>query len=204
MSAKDNGGEINAPDVIPNRMRPAAVTRFVSMAAVCVAARAVTLALALTVTVTLTLTATATATFATTPSIGQPPTAPIASLYTISGDGITEPLSGLRGDAARGKSIVSNRQQGLCVLCHQLPSGSNVAAVFQGNIAPSLDGAGARLSEAQLRLRLVDSRAISPHSVMPAYYRVDALTRVSSTFQGKPILDAQQIEDVVAYLMTFR
>ncbi|MFN5543088.1 MAG: sulfur oxidation c-type cytochrome SoxX [Betaproteobacteria bacterium] len=192
MSAKDNGGEINAPDVIPNRMRPAAVTRFVSMAAVCVAARAVT------------LTATATATFATTPSIGQPPTAPIASRYTISGDGITEPLSGLRGDAARGKSIVINRQQGLCVLCHQLPSGSNVAAVFQGNIAPSLDGAGARLSEAQLRLRLVDSRAISPHSVMPAYYRVDALTRVSSTFQGKPILDAQQIEDVVAYLMTLR
>jgi sulfur-oxidizing protein SoxX len=194
MSAKDNGGEINAPDVIPNRMRPAAVTRFVSMAAVCVAARAVTL----------TATATATATFATTPSIGQPPTAPIASRYTISGDGITEPLSGLRGDAARGKSIVINRQQGLCVLCHQLPSGSNVAAVFQGNIAPSLDGAGARLSEAQLRLRLVDSRAISPHSVMPTYYRVDALTRVSSTFQGKPILDAQQIEDVVAYLMTLR
>jgi sulfur-oxidizing protein SoxX len=175
-------------------MRPAAVTRFVSMAAVCVAARALTLALTLALT----------ATFATTPSIGQPPTAPIASLYTISGDGITEPLSGLRGDAARGKSIVINRQQGLCVLCHQLPSGSNVAAVFQGNIAPSLDGAGARLSEAQLRLRLVDSRAISPHSVMPAYYRVDALTRVSSTFQGKPILDAQQIEDVVAYLMTLR
>ena len=194
MSAKDNGGEINAPDVIPNRMRPAAVTRFVSMAAVCVAARALTLALTLALTATL----------ATTPSIGQPPTAPIASRYTISGDGITEPLSGLRGDAARGKSIVINRQQGLCVLCHQLPSGSNVAAVFQGNIAPSLDGAGARLSEAQLRLRLVDSRAISPHSVMPAYYRVDALTRVSSTFQGKPILDAQQIEDVVAYLMTLR
>ena len=194
MSAKDNGGEINAPDVIPNRMRPAAVTRFVSMAAVCVAARALTLALTLALT----------ATFATTPSIGQPPTAPIASRYTISGDGITEPLSGLRGDAARGKSIVISRQQGLCVLCHQLPSGSNVAAVFQGNIAPSLDGAGARLSEAQLRLRLVDSRAISPHSVMPAYYRVDALTRVSSTFQGKPILDAQQIEDVVAYLMTLR
>ncbi len=176
MSADERREEISAPDVMRCCMRPAAVTQFMLLLGAAFAAYC-------------------------TGALAETP--PIAS-YTISGDGIAEPLAGLRGEAARGKSIVANRQLGLCVLCHQLPPELNVSAAFQGNIAPTLVGAGARLSEAQLRLRLVDSRKVSPYSVMPSYYRVDGLTLVGRAFQAKPILDAQQIEDVVAYLMTLK
>ena len=108
------------------------------------------------------------------------------------------------GDAARGKAIVSNRQQGLCVLCHQLPDSLGVPIAFQGNLAPSIAGAGSRLSAAQLRSRIVDSRKLNPTSVMPAYHRTEGLTRVGTAWQQKPILDAQQVEDVVAYLVTLK
>jgi len=119
-------------------------------------------------------------------------------------DGISQPLGGLVGDAARGKAIVANRQLGRCVLCHQLPESISVPVAFQGNLAPSIAGAGGRWSAAQLRLRIVDSRKLNPTSIMPAYHRTDGLTRVGAAWQGKPILDAQQIEDVVAFLVTLK
>ena len=75
---------------------------------------------------------------------------------------------------------------------------------FQGNISTNLAGAGTRWTVAQLRLRIVNSRQLNPTSVMPAYYRVDGLTRVAATSRDKPILDAQQIEDVVAWLATLK
>ncbi len=120
------------------------------------------------------------------------------------GDGIAVPLGGLVGDAARGRSIVASRQLGLCVLCHQIPGELGIPAAFQGNIAPSIAGAGSRWSPAQLRLRMVDSRKLDPHSIMPAYLRTDGLVRVGSAWQGQPLLDAQQIEDVVAFLVTLK
>lgn len=118
----------------------------------------------------------------------------------IVGDAIVTPLTTTPGDAARGAAIVANRQIGLCVLCHQLPSDNK----SQGNIATSIAGAGSRWTAAQLRLRLVDSRKTDPASLMPAYHRLDGLTRVANAYQGKPIFDAQQIEDVVAYLVTLK
>ncbi|TJX00269.1 sulfur oxidation c-type cytochrome SoxX, partial [Neisseria gonorrhoeae] len=74
----------------------------------------------------------------------------------------------------------------------------------QGDLAPSLAGAGNRATTAQLRLRLVDASRINPETIMPSYYRVDGLTRVGSAWRGKPILSAEQIEDIVAYLATLR
>ena len=121
--------------------------------------------------------------------------------YAIVGDAIPEPLSVLPGDAARGRAIVANRQVGLCLLCH---SGPFPEERFQGNLAPSLAGAGARWSEGQLRLRLVDARRLAPATIMPAYYRTDHLTRVAASWRSRPLLDAQQIEDVVALLSTLR
>ncbi len=120
---------------------------------------------------------------------------------TVVGDGIPAALEGRVGDAARGRAIVATRQQGLCLLCH---AGPIPEERFQGNLAPDLAGAGARWSVAQLRLRLVDARRLNPDSIMPAYYRTDGLTRVGRAWEGKPLLDAQQIEDVVAYLATLR
>jgi sulfur-oxidizing protein SoxX len=121
--------------------------------------------------------------------------------FAVVGDAIAASLTGTPGDAERGLKIVTNRQVGLCLLCH---SGPYPQERFQGTMAPDLTGAGARWNEGQLRLRMVDAARINPDTIMPPYYRVDGLTRVAPGFRGKTILSAEQIEDVVAYLMTLK
>ena len=121
--------------------------------------------------------------------------------YVIVGDAIPQALSNSPSDAARGRAIVTNKQLGLCLLCH---TGPFAEEPFQGNLAPDLGGVGARLSAGQLRLRLVDSRQVNPATIMPAYHRTDGLNRVGPAWQGKPLLAAQQVEDVVAFLLTLR
>ena len=124
-----------------------------------------------------------------------------AAPLQVVGDAIPQALASAPGDAARGRAIVANRQQGLCLLCH---TGPIPEERFQGNLAPDLSGAGSRWSEGQLRLRIADAQRLNPASIMPAYYRSEGLVRVGTAWQGKPIMDAQQIEDVVAYLRTLR
>jgi sulfur-oxidizing protein SoxX len=121
--------------------------------------------------------------------------------FTVVGDAIPASLTGAPGDAERGMKIVTNRSVGLCLLCH---SGPYPQERFQGTMAPDLSGAGARWSEGQLRLRMVDASRINPDTIMPPYYRVDGLNRVSPGFRGKTILSAEQIEDVIAYLETLK
>ena len=116
-------------------------------------------------------------------------------------DAIERPLTDVPGDATRGRAIVVNRQLGLCLLCH---TGPFPEERFQGNLAPDLAGAGARWSAGQLRLRLVDSRRLNPQSIMPAYHRTEGVSRVGSAWQGRPVLAAQQVEDVVAFLRTLQ
>jgi sulfur-oxidizing protein SoxX len=116
-------------------------------------------------------------------------------------DALSESLTGRKGDPARGRAIVASRQVGLCLLCH---SGPFPEERFQGDLAPDLRGAGARWTEGQLRLRVVDSGRINPATIMPAYHRTQGLVRVAPAFRGKPILSAEQIEDVVAFLTTLR
>ena len=117
------------------------------------------------------------------------------------GDTIPEPLTAQASDAQRGRAIVASRQQGLCLLCHPAPIAEER---FQGNLAPSLDGAGSRWSAAQLRARVVDARRLNPATTMPPFHATDGLQRVGAAWQGKPVLDAQQVEDVVAWLLTLR
>ena len=120
--------------------------------------------------------------------------------YKIVADGIPESLTGTPGDAARGRSLVLDRST-TCILCH---SGPFPETRFQGDLAPDLTGAGNRWSASQLRLRLVDASRLNPETIMPSYYRVDGLVRLSRNSGGKPILSAGQIEDVAAYLATLR
>jgi L-cysteine S-thiosulfotransferase len=121
--------------------------------------------------------------------------------YTVEGDAILRPLAGLRGDAERGRALVASRQQGLCLLCHAAPIPEER---FQGDLAPSLAGVGARYSAAQLRLRIVDPRRLNPSSFMPAFHGTSNGSRVGGAWAGKPILTAQQVEDVVAWLASLR
>lgn len=127
--------------------------------------------------------------------------AAVAAAQAPPGDGILQPLTATAGDPVRGRAIVASRQQGLCLLCH---SGPFPEERFQGTVATSLAGTGARWTVAQLRLRIVDSRRVNPDTVMPAFHRSDGLQRVGAAWQGKPILDAQQVEDVVAFLATLQ
>jgi sulfur-oxidizing protein SoxX len=121
--------------------------------------------------------------------------------YVVLRDAIPSSLTGTKGDAARGRAIVASRHVGLCLLCH---SGPFPEERLQGTIAPDLRGAGARLSEGQIRLRIADSSRVNPDTIMPAYYRTEGLTRVAPAYRGKPILTAEQVEDVVAYLTGLR
>jgi sulfur-oxidizing protein SoxX len=121
--------------------------------------------------------------------------------YVVVGDAIAEPLAGGPGDAARGRAIVANRSVGLCLLCH---SGPIAEERFQGTLAPSLAGAGARWSVGQLRLRIADGTRLNPDTIMPPYYRTTGLQHVAKGFEGKTILTAEQVEDVVAYLATLK
>ena len=110
-------------------------------------------------------------------------------------------LTGQPGDATRGREIVKNRQLGLCLLCH---TGPFPEERFMGNLAPDMTGAGARWSESQLRARIVDARQFNPDTIMPPYHSIKGLEHVGPSFRGKPLLTAEQVEDVVAFLMTLR
>ncbi len=105
------------------------------------------------------------------------------------------------GDARRGAALVANRQASLCLLCHAAPG---VPASQVGTVAPDLSGAGARWSAEQLRERLVAPERINPLTLMPSYRRKDGFERPAAARVGQPIFTEQQLEDVVAYLVSLK
>lgn len=115
------------------------------------------------------------------------------------GDAIPLPLDGRTGDADRGRAIATDTRKGLCPLCHTGLGGSAPA----GDLGPDLGDVGGRLSAGQLRLRLVDGRVLNPATLMPSYYRTDG-ARVAEAWRGRPVLEAGEIEDVIAYLVTLK
>ncbi len=119
----------------------------------------------------------------------------------IVGDSLPGPLTAAKADPDRGAHVFADRDSGHCVLCHQVPG---LDAPFQGNVGPALSGIGDRLSPGQVRLRIVDYQLVKPGAVMPSYYRIHDLNRVSSAYEGEPALGAQQVEDLVAYLVTLK
>lgn len=125
----------------------------------------------------------------------------LAYSQTWVGDSIVNPLTSSPGDVARGRAIVANRQVGLCLLCH---SGPFPEERFQGNLAPDLTASVGQSTPAQLRARLVDPSRFNSISIMPAYYRSTGLNRVAPKFANQTILTGQEIEDVVAFLVSLQ
>ena len=121
--------------------------------------------------------------------------------FRVIADGIPEAIGGATGNAERGRALILGREAANCVLCHAVP---DPGVRFSGNLGPSLGGVGRTFSVAQLRLRVVDSMRVNPTTIMPSYYRIDGFDQVAGAYRGKPILDAEQIEDIVAYLATLR
>lgn len=114
-------------------------------------------------------------------------------------EGIPSPLTDRPGNPDRGRVLVADQFKGLCILCHAGPFPEHR---FMGTLAPSLEGVGSRLTVAELRARIVDSRRVNPDTIMPPYHATDGLTRVGEDWQDRPIFTAQEVEDVVAYLAT--
>jgi len=120
--------------------------------------------------------------------------------YTIVDDmAINEPLTDTAGDVANGRKLAVNRKKGNCLACHVMPISEQS---FHGETAPSLYGVGNRLSEGELRLQLVNSKVTNENTMMPSFYRVTGYNRILKKFDGKTILSAQEVEDIVAYLKT--
>jgi sulfur-oxidizing protein SoxX len=122
---------------------------------------------------------------------------------------VEQSLSGVAGDPANGRDIVGNKKKGNCVACHQVTELADVP--FQGEIGPSLDGAGERWTEAELRGIVSNAKVMFEGTMMPAFYKTEGFIRPGNAYTGKaaddtfgPLLSAQQIEDVVAYLITLK
>ncbi|HUS95228.1 MAG TPA: sulfur oxidation c-type cytochrome SoxX [Hyphomicrobiaceae bacterium] len=123
------------------------------------------------------------------------------SEFNVRGDAVDAPLAGRAGDALRGRAIVLDRSRGNCLICHALPSTNEP---FQGVIGPSLEGVARRLTAGQIRLRMIDQSRINPATIMPPFYRIRNLWNVALEYRGMPAFNAQEIEDVVAYLATLK
>jgi sulfur-oxidizing protein SoxX len=121
--------------------------------------------------------------------------------YSVVGDAIPMPLTEIPGDPKRGAAIVVDRKLGNCLACHTLPIANEADP---GDVGPPLAGVGKALTAGRLRLRIVDMKKVDPNTIMPAFYRMSGLHDVDPKFSGKPILEAQQIEDVVAYLQSLK
>lgn len=119
-------------------------------------------------------------------------------------DGALEtPLTDTPGDPVKGKETFTGRKLGNCLACHQVTSLLD-SEQFHGEVGPPLDGVADVYSEAELRARIVNPKTELPDTMMPSFYRVDGFNRSAEKFAGKTILTAQQVEDVVAYLLTLK
>lgn len=124
-------------------------------------------------------------------------------------DGAVEmSLTGAPGNPDEGRKIM-NKGAGNCIACHEVTALKEWP--FHGEIGPTLDGAGDRWSEAELRGIVSNAKEMFPDSVMPSFYKTSGFVRPGNAFTGKaaegaldPLLTGQQVEDVVAYLLTLK
>lgn len=128
---------------------------------------------------------------------------------TFEDGAVVQSLTGTAGNAENGRTIVTSKGLGNCVSCHGAEAYADVP--FHGEIGPILDGAGSRWEPAELRGIVANAKMIFEGTMMPAFYKSNGYIRPGNAYTGKaaegdlpPLLTAQQVEDVVAYLMTLK
>ena len=121
--------------------------------------------------------------------------------YEVVGGAIPQSLTGKAGDPAKGRKTAINRKKGNCLACHVMPVPEQAD---HGEVGPPLNDVGSRLGAGEIRLRIVNPKVVNPDTIMPAFYRIDGLHRVQKKWQGKTIISAQEVEDIVAYMMTLK
>ena len=124
--------------------------------------------------------------------------------------GVEASLTGSAGDPSKGRQVFSSRSMGNCVACHSVTEMIDDVA-WHGNVGPSLDGVADRWEEADLRGLVVNAKNIFDGTIMPAFYKSSGYIRPGEGFSTKPaseplppLLTAEQVEDVIAYLMTLK
>lgn len=125
---------------------------------------------------------------------------PLVKYKIVDEESIPKPLTGKPGDPVKGKKWSIHRRLGHCVACHVMP----VDQPYMGEVGPSLVGVGSRYSAGELRLLIVDPKVVNEDTMMPAFYKADGFHRVRKKFVGTTMLNAQQVEDIVAYLLTLK
>ena len=116
---------------------------------------------------------------------------------------VKQALTKTPGNAEEGRKWFANRKLGNCLACHV--NKDLASQPFHGEIGPTMDGAGDRYSAEQLRAILVNSKAVfGDQTIMPGFYMVEPGARTAKKFEGKTILSGQQIEDIIAYVMTLK
>lgn len=126
----------------------------------------------------------------------------VVSYEIVDESSIPEPLTGKPGDPDKGRLTFIDRKLGNCLGCHAVTELE--AEPFHGEVGPPLDGIGDIYEEGEIRLRVVNPKVVNPDTIMPGFYVTDGLHRVAEKFQGKTILTAEEVEDIVAYLMTLK
>jgi sulfur-oxidizing protein SoxX len=134
---------------------------------------------------------------------GEPELPGVAAVVTGGIATLPAPLTGTPGDVKEGAKVAAGRRLGNCLSCHEI--GALREEEFHGDVGPPLDGVAGRWDTAALRMIVVNPKMVfGGETVMPAFYRTGGLNRVRPEFAGKPILTAQQVEDVVAFLATLK
>ena len=128
-------------------------------------------------------------------------TTPVKADYTIVNGAIEKSLTGKPGNSINGKKIAIKRKKGNCLACHAMPIPDQQ---FHGEVGPDLSGVASRYSAGELRARIVNPKLINASTIMPAFLKSQGLHRSLDKFKGKTILSAQEIEDVISYLMTLK